>query len=119
MAARRNEAKPRRAPATTPEGREKQVISLAVDLAEKQIREGTATSQVLTHFLKLGTAREELDLLRLRSDVELQKAKIEAMASSQRMEQLYEKAIRAMRVYSGAEPEEDEDDVTFDFDYDG
>jgi hypothetical protein len=80
------------------------MVSAAMDLAEKQIKEGTASSQVVTHFLKLGTAREELERERLKADVELARAKIEAIESHKRVEELYVDAISAMRSYAGGEP---------------
>lgn len=97
-------------PATTPEARENQLISAAVDLAEKQIREGTASSQVITHYLKLGSSREHLEQERLARENDLLEAKREAMASAKRVEELYETALNAMRSYSGQEPLETFDD---------
>lgn len=88
-------------PATTLEGRENQLISLASDLAERQLRDGSASAQVMTHYLKLGTTRERLEQERLHNENLLLSAKIEQINSSQRMEELYEKAIGAMREYSG------------------
>lgn len=88
-------------PAGSPERREQQLISLAVDLAEKQIREGTASSQVITHFLKLGSTRETLEQERLRKENELLKAKVEQLASAKRVEELYASALDAMRSYIG------------------
>jgi hypothetical protein len=93
--------KPRRAPATTAAARENQLISAAVDLAEKQILNGTATSQVITHYLKLGSTREALEKERLRNENELLRAKVESLASQGRAEELYEKAVAAMRKYGG------------------
>lgn len=90
-------------PASTAEGRINQIISQVVDLAERQIAEGTVSSQVMAHFLKLSTARENLELRKLESEVELQKAKIEAMGSAKVMQDLYENAIAAMRMYQGQE----------------
>ena len=81
---------PRRRRATTPEARENQLISLAVDLAEKQLREGTASSQVISHYLKLGTSREQLEQERLRRENKLLEARVEAI-----------EALTAMKVYSG------------------
>jgi hypothetical protein len=95
---------PRR-PATTPEGRENQLVSLAVDLAEKQLREGTASSQVISHYLKLGSTREKLEQERLARENELLHAKVEALASQKRIEELYTEAIQAMRSYGGHTPE--------------
>ena len=100
---------PRRPPATTPEGRENQMVAMAVDLAEKQLRDGTATSQVLTHFLKLGSTREKLEQERLSQENDLLRAKIDAMASAKRVEELYASALDAMRSYAGQEPIEVDD----------
>lgn len=101
---------PRRPPATTPEGRENQMVSLAVDLAEKQMREGTASSQVISLYLKLGSSRERLEQERIRHENELLQAKAEAMASMKNMEELYGKALNAMRDYKGEDPDEQEED---------
>lgn len=107
------EHRTKRPPATTPEGRENQLISKAVDLAETQLENGTASAQVISHYLKLGSSREKLEQERLTEDVALMQAKREAMASAQRVEELYSAAIDAMRRYAGHDPpveEEDEDD---------
>lgn len=88
-------------PALTPEGRENQMISLAVDLAEKQLREGTASSQVITHFLKLGTTKAELEREKLARENELLRARTESIQSAQRVEELYINALNAMKSYSG------------------
>lgn len=88
-------------PALTPEARENQLISLAVDLAEQQLREGTASSQVITHYLKLGSTRERLERERLMAENKLLKAKTEQVASLKNIEELYKDAIVAMRDYSG------------------
>ena len=94
------EPTPRRA-ATTPDGRENQLINLAVDLAEKQLREGTASAQVVTHYLKAGSSREYLEKQRLAMDVELQKAKIKQMDDIAEIKVLYEDALLSMRRYQG------------------
>jgi hypothetical protein len=99
-----------RKPATTPEGRENELVSQAVDLAEKQIRSGTASSQVITHFLKLGSTRERLEQERLEHENELTRVKIEALESQQRVEELYMQALTAMRSYAGDLPEPEPDD---------
>ena len=91
--------KPR--PATTPEDRENQMIAYAVDLAENQLRAGTASSQVITHFLKLGSTREQLEKTRIEQENLLIKAKIEALESSKNVAELYGEALKAMRTYSG------------------
>lgn len=105
----KSSGKRRRAPATTLEGRENQMISLAVDLAEQQLREGTASAQVITHYLKLGTTKERLEKEKLEKENELLKAKTESLQSSKRIEELYEEAIKAMQIYSGNEEYYDED----------
>lgn len=99
-----------RRPATTPEGREHQLVSQAVDLAEQQIRSGTASSQVLTHFLKLGSTRERLEQERLEHENELTRVKIDALESQKRVEELYMEALTAMRSYAGELPPPDFDD---------
>lgn len=88
-------------PALTPEARENQLISLAVDLAEKQLLEGTASSQVITHYLKLGSTKERLEKEKLEEENKLLRAKTEAMQSAKRIEELYTNALDAMRNYSG------------------
>lgn len=97
----------KRRPGLTPEARENQMISLAVDLAEKQLMEGTASSQVITHFLKLGSSKAELEREKLAMENELIKAKTEALQSQKRVEELYLNALNAMRNYSGnGDPDE-------------
>lgn len=96
-------------PSRTIEGRENQLISLAVEVAEKQMREGTASSQIVTHFLKLATTREDLEKEKLAYETELVKAKTEAMKSTKRIEELYEEAITAMKSYQGYEDLDDEE----------
>lgn len=95
-------------PATTPEGRENQLVNLAIERAEQQLRDGTASAQVITHFLKLGSSREFLEQERIRYDTELLRVKSEALKAQKDMQGLYENAIKAMRSYSGFdEPEEE------------
>lgn len=88
-------------PALTPESRENQMIALSIDLAEKQLREGTASSQVITHFLKLGSTKNQLELEKIRRENELLQAKTQTLESAKRVEELYENALSAMRDYSG------------------
>lgn len=101
--------KKRRA-ATSPESRENQMIAMAVDLAEKQLIEGTASSQVITHYLKLGSMRERLEKEKLARENELLKAKTDAIQSAKRMEEVYMNALDAMRTYSGKENENKTDE---------
>lgn len=94
-------------PAIDPEARENQMIALAVDLAEQQLIEGTASSQVITHFLKLGTTKAELEKEKLRRENEVLSAKAKAYQSGEEMKELCEKAIKAMRDYTGqGDPDE-------------
>lgn len=99
-----------RRPATTPENRENQMVNLAVDLAEKQLSDGTASAQVISHYLKLGSTREQLEQDRLRGENSLLTAKMEAMASTKRIEELYEAALNAMRNYAGQDALDYDDD---------
>ncbi len=95
---------PRRRPATTPEARENQLIAQAVDLAERQLMDGSASAQVISHFLKLGSSRERLEQERLEKENSLLDAKRDAIASAARVEELYKTALDAMRSYAGQEP---------------
>ena len=88
-------------PGLTPESRENQLISLAIDLAEKQLREGSASSQVISHFLKLGSTTNMLEKETLAKNLELITAKTEAIKSGKVVEELYKSALDAMRRYSG------------------
>lgn len=99
-----------RKPAETLEGRESQLVSLAVDLAERQLSEGTASAQVISHYLKLGSTRERLEQERLERENALLMARIEQIESGKRIEELYATALEAMRSYSGQEVFEIEDD---------
>lgn len=94
-------------PGSTPESRENQLVSLAVDLAEQQLRDGTASSQVITHFLKLGTTMAQLEKEKMQLENGLLEAKTSAIKSAERVEALYAKALTAMRTYGGQELEDD------------
>ena len=97
-------------PALTPEARENQLIALATDLVEKRLIEGTASSQETTHFLKLATTKSKLELRKLELENELTEAKTEAVKSQARMEELYIKAINAMKKYSGQGGDDDQNE---------
>ena len=94
--------KQRLRPALTPEARENQLIALAVDLVEERLRNGTASSQETTHFLKLGSPKALLEKKKLEKEVELIEAKAKALERNERMEELYANAIKAMQKYAGA-----------------
>lgn len=97
-------------PALTPEARENQLISIAYDLVEKRLLEGTASSQETTHFLKLGSTKERKEKEKLQEEITLLKAKTENLKSVKRTEELMEEAIRAMRMYSGQGGGREEDE---------
>lgn len=94
-------------PASTPEARENQLISLAMDNAEEQLSNGTASSQLVIHFLKLGTTKMELEKEKLRRENEFLRVKSENIESQKNIEQLYTDAINAMKTYGGYDSEED------------
>lgn len=94
-------------PALTPEAQENRMISLAMDAAEKQLRDGTASSQVIVHFLKLATAKAELEKEKLIEENKLLRAKTEAIENGKEVKVLYENALKAMRNYAGyGDPDE-------------
>ncbi len=93
----------RRRPAKTPEDRENQMIALAVDLAEQQLRDGTASAQVITHYLKLGSTKEKIEKEILEEQKKLIVAKTDALESARRIEELYSNAIEAFKQYSGTD----------------
>ena len=93
-------------PALTPEARENQLIALAVDLAEKQLMEGTASAQVITHYLKLGSSKEKLEKELLEQQKAFVAAKTESYQTAKHIEELYSQALDAMRTYSGRNTED-------------
>lgn len=94
-------------PALTPEAKEGQLISLAMDLVEQRLLDGTASSQEVTHFLKLGSMRERLERERLEEENRLLKAKTKAIGDTAEIKELYEQALKAMRNYGGhGDPDE-------------
>jgi hypothetical protein len=96
----------RRATARTLEEREQQLSDSAYDLAEEQILSGTASSQVITHFLKMGSSRERVEQERLRGQIEVDKVKAQQLVAQERMESLITEAFDAFRSYSGMPPHE-------------
>lgn len=95
-------------PALTPEGREKQLESLAFDLAEKQLLEGTASSQVITHFLKSASIKANLEMEKIKHETELLRAKAKREETEQRSDEIYMKVLNAMRSYQGVGDPDDE-----------
>ena len=94
-------------PALTPEARENQMISLAIDLVERRLLDGSASSQETTHFLKLATTKAKLEKEILEKQKELLAAKTESIKSAKRVEELYSKALKAMQNYQGnGDPDE-------------
>lgn len=96
----------RRAPASSDEARENQLIALAEARAEEQLRNGTASSQVICHYLRLGSQREKLEREKLKSEVDVLKAKKESYESGKRVEELYSEAMKAVRSYRGEDDDE-------------
>ena len=94
-------------PELDPDAREQQMINLAVRQAEMQLREGTAPAQIVTHYLKLATAREKKELEILEKQAQLITAKTEALESAKRIEELYAEAINAMKMYNGQDDDSD------------
>lgn len=97
-------------PARTPEARENQLINLAVEEVEHRLRNGTASSQILTVLLKLATTRAQLELEKLRSDISLQRAKEQEIEDKASSNDLYSQALEAFRSYKGADSEEEYED---------
>ena len=109
MGKRKNNTElPRGRPATTPEEREEELINLAVDLAEKQLLDGTASTQVIVHYLKLGSTRGMTEQKMLEKKTELLTAQTESLNSSRRVEELYSNAMKAMQRYSGMGDKDEE-----------
>lgn len=104
-----NEVKRRTRHARTPEQRENQLINLAVDLAERQLREGSATSQVIVHFLRLATMKEKLENDKLRADLKLAEAKVKQIETAESKNILYEKVIDALKSYGAFSRDEEEE----------
>ena len=90
----------RQTPAITPEGREDQMIAYAINLAEEQLRNGTASSQVITHYLKLGSMREKYEKRKLQEEIKLLEAKTDAIKADREKNALYEQVIEAIRTYT-------------------
>lgn len=95
----------------TPEARESQLITYAINLAEKQLKEGTASSQVITHFLKLGTTKAELEREKLKNENLLLEAKADSIRSDKESRVAYEEVLKAMKTYGGYGEPEDYDDI--------
>jgi hypothetical protein len=94
---------------TTPEARERQLVSLAVDLAEKQLRDGSASAQVISHYIKLGSSREKLEQQRIGYENTLLQVKAENLANQAKTEELFQNAISAMARYKGQEESSEPD----------
>ena len=99
------------APATSPEAKENQLIALAEERAEQMLRDGTAPSQIVCHFLQRGAQKEKLERQKLEEEVKLLRAKKEAYESAKRVEALYTHALTAMRSYQGSRDEPDDPDI--------
>jgi len=94
-------------PAKTPEGRENQLIAMAENLAEEKLRDGTASNQLIIHYLRLATSKTQLEKASLEEDIRLKRAKTVSIESAQELEVMVSNAMEAMRSYSGLFSEED------------
>lgn len=110
-------AKPARKqrPAMTLDGRENQLVAMAMDVAEEQLQNRTASSQVIAHFLKLGTVKAQLELEKLKQENMLLEAKRESIQSAQRSEELYANALNAMRRYSGQGDDDEDEEYGYNY----
>lgn len=104
----------RRSPAKSPEERESMLVSMSMDRIEQQIADGTVSSQVLTHFAKLGSSREKLEQERLRNENEVLRKKVETMEAAVDLKNLMEDALSAFKGYQGNSSADDEDDYYYD-----
>lgn len=100
---------PKGRPALSPEAKENQMIALAMDLVEQRLRDGTASSQETTHFLKLATTKYQLEVEGIRADNKLKDAKTEEIHERKATKVMFEEAIKAMRTYSGQGDDDDTD----------
>ena len=107
------EQKRTRRRALSPEAREQQLISLATDLAEQQLMDGTASAQVITHYLKLGSSEEKKKLEKAEAEIKLMEAKIEALQRDERIEELFKSALDSFKVYSGQTVTAEDEGVEF------
>lgn len=110
---KKGEEKRTRRRALSPEAREQQLISLAIDLAEQQLMDGTASSQVITHYLKLGSSKEKKDQELAEADIALKKARIESLKREERIEELFKEALDSFKVYSGQTVTAEDEGVEF------
>lgn len=108
--ARATKSERRFRPALNPDSRENQMISLAMDVAEQQMRDGTASPQLISHFLKLGSSENRIKMRKLQREIEFLEAKKESLESTQRIEEMYAEAMKAMKSYQGVDDEVVEDD---------
>ena len=95
-------------PALNPEARENQLIALAVDLAEQQLIAGTASSQVITHYLKLGSSKEKLEREKLEEENKLLRAKTEKIQSDKKSDTFYQEVLKQFKIYSGTSDDEED-----------
>lgn len=100
-------------PAKTVEGRENQLINLAVNLAEEKLKNGTASSQIICTLLNLATTKARLELEKIRSDVQVAEARVKQIQDQETSKDLYAQALQAFRSYQGASMEEDYEDEDF------
>lgn len=101
-------------PPTSPEMVENRLVSLAYDLAEKQLMAGTASPTTINHFLKLGSTRAELEKTKLENENALLHARTENLESQARSEEKYDAVIEAIKRYSGNQEEYDSEELFYE-----
>lgn len=99
-----------RPPAMTAEGHQNYMISLAMSCAEKQMKEGSASSAVICHYLKLASKKEDIELEKAKAELELMRAKTKQIESQEASDRMYAEALRSLGLYKGERLEGDDDD---------
>ena len=95
------ETKKKLPPSRSLEESEQRCIADATRLAEQKLADGTASSQIIMHYLKQGTEKTRLEIEKIKYETELVKAKTEAVKSQQRSEELFAEVVSALKEYSG------------------
>lgn len=102
--------RPRRR-AQTPEERENQLIALALDRVEERMQNRTATAQEYIQFIRMASSKARAEADKVALELELVKAKTENLRMQQKNEEMFSNAIKAFKRYSGADSEEDDEDL--------
>lgn len=84
---------------------EAKLISLTLQMAEQQLIDGTASSQVMTHFLRLGSIRSKVELEKLRLENNLLTEKIQSEKMGQQLKEMFQDVMESLRDYQAPPPE--------------